>query len=122
MAMDLLGSLQVVVISLDDEPMGDVKDPLELEDDPKEDLELGELQVGQIVNDAKGEATDSSFDSGEEPEDEFDPDYDPSRDRQTNLGAEFHYVLSEPPYIWHGQLDRCILYIIWHCIQSVRSF
>jgi len=40
-----------------------------------------EPQVQQEVNNAKSEASISSFDSGEEPDDQSDLDYDPSRDR-----------------------------------------
>jgi len=39
--MDLLSSLKVVMISLDDEPTEEHKDHLLVEDDPKEDLDLG---------------------------------------------------------------------------------
>jgi len=39
-----------------------------------------EPQVQQEVDNAESEATESSFDSGEEPDDESNPDYDPSRD------------------------------------------
>jgi len=40
--MDLPVSPEVVVISSDDEPMEDLEDHLEMEDDPEEDLESGE--------------------------------------------------------------------------------
>ena len=122
MVMDLPNSPKVVVISLNDGPMEVLKEHLEAEDDPEEDLELEEQQVNQNINDAKPEATDISFDSSEELEDEFDSDYNPSRDHWTNLGVDFHQVLSEPAYIWYGWLDRCILCSVWHCIQSVRFF
>ena len=42
---------------------------------------MGGQQKDQEVDEIEPGASDSSFDSDEEPEDKSDPDYDPSRDR-----------------------------------------
>ena len=72
--MDLPGTPELVELIFDDELM---EDP---EEDPQEDLDLGEHQADHDIEDAELGASNSNFNLGEEPQDEFDPDFDPSGD------------------------------------------
>jgi len=95
--VDLPDTLEVVVVSSNDEPMEGFEGHLEEEDDLGEDQDIdkvieeqqmdqevdekvGKQQVDQEIDEVEFGPSDRSFDSGEEPEDEYDPDYDSSRD------------------------------------------
>jgi len=121
--VDLPDLLEVVMISLDDEPIEEHKDHLSAEDDPEEDLDLKEQQVDQAKGDVESEASVSSFDLSEEPNDDSDLDYDPSRDRWVVLGVDFSRLYFESCLyiarsVWMDAF--CVVYGFEY--SKVRSF
>jgi len=96
--VDLPNTLEIVVVSFEDEAMEGFEAHLEEEEDPEEDQDIDkavmeqqrdqeidkmlvEQQVQKEDDEVGSGVSDRSFYSGVEPEDESDLNYDPSRDQ-----------------------------------------